>query len=356
MLRSSGVTLCMKGVTVWSRKRVGLAAAGAGAVAAIATAVVCLTATAAPAALVTPVARVAQAAAPANPASAALPGVAAAPGVPAAPGVAAAVASGPVVAGPVVALGDSYTAGDLLPLNLKATPLGCARSAQAYPTLVANALKAILVDAACTGAGVQDMASAQQTYLGTNSPQLNVLAPDDAVVMLTLGGDDMGFWSTLDTCMELSVTDLFGSPCERHFTSGGTDQLTARIAAEAAKITTVLADIRARAPRARIVVVGYPDLFPQRGGCWPAVPITSGDIAYLRSLEIQLNAMLAADAAAEGDTFADTYTPTIGHDFCQSAKVKDVEGLIPTSLAYPFHPNARGQAAMAAAVLAALRS
>jgi hypothetical protein len=32
-----------------------------------------------------------------------------------------------------------------------------------------------------------------------------------------------------------------------------------------------------------------------------------------------------------------------------------VEGLVPTSLAYPFHPNARGQAVMAAAVLAAIR-
>lgn len=349
MLRSSGVTLRVKGVTVWSRKRVGLAAAGAGAVAAIATTVVCLTAAAAPAAPLTPVARVAQAGAPSNPASTAPAGAAPAP-------VSVAPAAPAVAAGPVVALGDSYTAGDLLPLNLNTAPLGCARSAQAYPTLVAKALKATLVDAACTGAGVQDMTGAQQTPVGTNSPQLNVLAPDDALVMLTLGGDDMGFWSTLDTCMVLSVTDLFGSPCERHFTSGGTDQLAARIAAEAAKITAALADIHARAPRARIVVVGYPDLFPQGGGCWPAVPITNGDIAYLRSMEIQLNAMLAADAAAEGATFADTYTPTIGHDFCQSAKVKDVEGLIPTSLAYPFHPNARGQAAMAAAVLAALRA
>jgi lysophospholipase L1-like esterase len=270
--------------------------------------------------------------------------------------VAVAPAAPVVATGPVVALGDSYTAGDLLPLSLNATPLGCARSALAYPTLVANALKATLTDVACTGAGVQDMTGAQKTYVGTNAAQLNALAPNDAVVLLTLGGDDMGFWSTLDTCMELSVTDLFGSPCERHFTSGGTDQLAARITAEAAKISAVLADIRARAPQARIVVVGYPDLFPQSGGCWPAVPITNGDIAYLRSLEIQLNAMLAADAAAGGATFADTYTPTIGHDFCQSAKVKDVEGLIPTSLAYPFHPNARGQAAMAAAVLAALRA
>lgn len=315
---------------MWSRKRVGLAAAGA--VAGIVTAVVCLSATATPA----------------IPVPAAPHGVAGSHGV-AIPGAPA------VASGPVVALGDSYTAGALMPLNLAASPLGCARSSSAYPALVASALKATLVDAACTGAGVQDIAGPQRTNLGTNPPQLDVLAPDDAVVMLTIGGDDMGFWSTLDACMELSVTDPFGSPCERHFTSGGTDQLAARVTAEAAKVTAVLADIRARAPRARIVVVGYPDLFPQRGGCWPAVPITSGDIAYLRSIELQLNAMLAADATAAGDTFADTYTPTIGHDFCQSASVKDVEGLVPTSLAYPFHPDARGQAAMAAAVLAALR-
>jgi lysophospholipase L1-like esterase len=254
-----------------------------------------------------------------------------------------------------VALGDSYTAGDLLPLDLAATPLGCARSTRAYPALVASALKATLVNASCTGAGVADMTSAQDTHLGTNAAQLNALAPGDSLVMLTLGGDDMGFWSTLNTCMELSITDPFGSPCKSRFTSGGTDQLAARVAAEESEMTTVLAGIRARAPQARIVVVGYPDVFPQGGGCWPAVPITSGDVAYLRSIEVQLNAMLAASAAAAGATFVDTYTPTIGHDVCQSANVKDVEGLVPTSLAYPFHPNTRGQAAMAAAVLAALR-
>jgi GDSL-like Lipase/Acylhydrolase family len=320
---------------VWSRKRVGFA--GVGAVAGIA-ALVGLWATAAPAAPVTAV-RVA-----ANTQVAAT-----------VRGEAAVTAASAAVAGPIVALGDSYAAGDLFPLDLTAKPLGCTRSAKAYPVLVASALKAPLVNVSCGGAGVQYMTGAQQTSLGTNPPQLNALASDDSVVMLTLSGDDMGFWSTLDTCMELSVTNLFGSPCQRHFTSGGTDQLAARVTAETAKITAVLAAIRARAPQARILVVGYPDLFPQRGGCWPAVPITNGDIAYLRSTELLLNAMLAGDARAAGATFVDTYTPTIGHDFCQSASVKDVEGLVPTSLAYPFHPNARGQAVMAAAVLAALR-
>jgi lysophospholipase L1-like esterase len=84
------------------------------------------------------------------------------------------------------------------------------------------------------------------------------------------------------------------------------------------------------------------------------VPITSGDVTYLRGIELQVNAMLAAVAQSAGATFVDTYTPTIGHDFCQPESVRDVEGLVPGSLALPFHPNARGQAAIAAAVLSAL--
>ena len=262
----------------------------------------------------------------------------------------------PALSGPMVALGDSYTAGALLPSDLTARPLGCLRSTKAYPVLVAAALGASLTDAACSSAGVADMTAAQRTDLGTNPPQLNALAPDDSLVVLTLGGDDIGFMNVLDECMELSFTDPWGSPCRAHYTSGGTDQLAALVKAEGPKMTAVLADIAARAPQARIVVVGYPDMFPLSGGCWPAVPITDGDIGYLRGIELQLNAMLAADAKAAGATFVNTYTPTIGHDFCQPETIRDVEGLLPGSLALPFHPNARGQAAIAAAVLAAIRT
>jgi lysophospholipase L1-like esterase len=260
--------------------------------------------------------------------------------------------------GPVVALGDSYTAGDLMPLSLTSRPLGCLRASDGYAAQVAKALgaSADFVNASCSGAGVKEMTQQERTYLGTNPPQLSALAPGDSVVMLTLGGDDMGFGHGLDTCMELSVTHPFGRPCQSHFTTGGSDQLAARVTAEGAKMVAVLDEIRARAPRARVLLVGYPDLFPQQGGCWPVVPITDADVGYLRGVETRLNAALAQAARAAGATFVDTYTPTIGHDFCQGPAVKDVEGLVPTSLAAPFHPNARGQAAIAALVLAALRT
>jgi lysophospholipase L1-like esterase len=263
------------------------------------------------------------------------------------------VATVPALSGPVVALGDSYTAGALLPTAPRATPLGCLRSTKAYPVLVAAALGASLTDVACASAGVQDMTAAQPTNLGTNPPQLNALAPDDSLVLLTLGGDDMGFMNVLDKCMELSFTDPWGSPCQAYYTKGGTDQLAAAVRAEAPRMAAVLADIAARAPAARIVLVGYPDLFPLSGGCWPAVPITNGDITYLRGIELKLNAMLAADTRAADATFVNTFTPTIGHDFCQPERIRDVEGLLPGSWALPFHPNTRGQKAIATAVLAA---
>ena len=322
---------------MWSRRWIGVAGAGAVA-AATATAVVLATgAAAAPApgvpgpvsgsATVTPSQTTRQAPAPQAPRA---------------------------PAGPVVALGDSYTAGDIMPLSLTSQPLGCLRSAKSYPAQVAKALGAELVYAACGGAGVKEMTQAQSTYLGTNPPQLNALAPDDRLVMLTLGGDDMGFLNVLHECMKLSITNPFGSPCESHYTSGGTDQLAALVTGEAPRLAAVLDAIRARAPSARVLLVGYPDMFPQQGGCWPAVPITAGDVAYLRGIEARINGMLAQAAAVAGDTFVDTYTPTTGHDFCQAPWARDVEGLIPGSLTAPFHPNTRGQAAMAAAILATL--
>jgi lysophospholipase L1-like esterase len=268
----------------------------------------------------------------------------------AASAAASTAAAAAAAAGPVVALGDSYTAGALLPFDTHAAPPGCLRSARAYPALVARALGAPLIDVACTSAGVSAMTVAQRTFLGTNPPQLAALAPGDRLVLLTLSGDDLGFLNVLQECVKLSFTLPWGSPCATHY--GG--QPVAALGAEAPKIAKLLVTIRLRAPYARIVVVGYPDLFPPSGGCWPAVPITTGDVGYLRAFEVKLNAMLAQAARAASATFVNTYAPTAGHDFCQPESVRDVEGLVPGSLTLPFHPNTRGQAAMAAAVLAAV--
>jgi hypothetical protein len=84
------------------------------------------------------------------------------------------------------------------------------------------------------------------------------------------------------------------------------------------------------------------------------VTLARGDVPCLRATEVALNRTLAREAAANGATFVDTYRATIGHDVCQRPGARWVEGLIPASPAYPFHPNRRGQQAIARQVLAAL--
>jgi hypothetical protein len=104
-----------------------------------------------------------------------------------------------------------------------------------------------------------------------------------------------------------------------------------------------------------VLLVGYPAILPDTGpGCYPVVPFSPGDVAYLREVEKQLNAMLAERAAAAGVDFVDTYTPIIGHDVCQVPGQKWIEGLVPTAPAAPVHPNALGMVGMAAVVVEAL--
>ncbi len=270
--------------------------------------------------------------------------------------VAAPADAGPLYAS-YVALGDSYASGPLIP-HPTGAPAGCLRSTGNYPEVTARALGVpALSDVSCSGASTADLAAAQHVPLGTNAPQLSALRADTALVTLTIGGNDIGFLQIVERCATLSPTKPLGHACRDSYTTGGTDQLAARVAAAAPAVDAGLSAITARAPHARVALVGYPSILPDAGpGCFPVLPLSPGDVAYLRSTEKALNAMLAGRAAAAGATFVDTYAPTVGHDACQPKGVKWVEGFVPTSVAAPIHPNALGEQAMAQAVVAAVGS
>jgi lysophospholipase L1-like esterase len=255
--------------------------------------------------------------------------------------------------GTYVALGDSYTSGPLIPVQSGGL---CLRSSENYASLTAGDLGYSLVDASCAGSTTVNMTQ-DQADLGIeiNPPEFDSLTGGTSLVTLGIGGNDIGFLNIIETCAGESLTNPFGDPCTEHYTTGGTDQLLAAIQATGPKIAAVLRQIHQRSPHAAVYVVGYPDILPEDSdGCWPIVPIAYGDVAYLRQTETELNAMLAGEADANGATYVDTYTPTIGHDVCQTIGVKWIEGLVPTSPAAPFHPNALGEAAMAKALESAI--
>jgi lysophospholipase L1-like esterase len=257
----------------------------------------------------------------------------------------------PAAADEYTSLGDSYTAGPLIPNPL--SPLGCLKSSNNYPHLVARNLGLALSDASCSGATTVDMATAQNVTPGPNPPQLNSVTAGTDVVTLGIGGNDIGFTGIIQDCVAILP---FGSPCKDRYTAGGRDEISQRIAATAPKVAAVLAGIRVRSPGARIFVVNYAAIFPETGsGCWPQLPIAFGDTPYLRSKEQELNTMLASQAAAVGGAVIDWYRASIGHDACKSASVRWVEPLVPTNLAAPVHPNLNGMRGVAAVATVAIR-
>lgn len=253
--------------------------------------------------------------------------------------------------GRYVALGDSYTSGPLIPDQV-GYPAGCLRSDHNYPSLAKAALTpSSFSDISCQGADTTNMLNSQAVPFGTNPPQFSALSTGTSLVTVQIGGNDIGFASIVTTCAELSFTNPFSSPCKNKYTAGGTDQLAAAIKQTAPKVAAVLQGIHQRSPYARLLLVGYPVILPASGyGCWPYVPIAYGDVPYLRNTELELNQMLANEAAANGARYVDTYTSSIGHDVCATPGTEWVEGLWPIYPAAPFHPNKYGEKNMAARV------
>ena len=99
-----------------------------------------------------------------------------------------------------VALGDSYAAmGSVLPGRWTGGPPQCIRTADSYPSVLAESLRpAEFVDATCAGAvtahlwGVRD---------GIVPPQFDALRPDTDLVTLSIGGNDVGFAEVVATCV-----------------------------------------------------------------------------------------------------------------------------------------------------------
>jgi lysophospholipase L1-like esterase len=251
-------------------------------------------------------------------------------------------------------LGDSYAAGPLIP-NQQLNPLGCLRSDHNFAHLAAASLGRSLADVSCSGAKTDDMTAPQDVTPGpANPPQFNALTADTQIVTLQIGGNDIGFTSILQNC---ATANPFAHPCRDKYVVNGRDTLADKIAATAPKIAAVLRGIHARSPSARVFVVNYAAILPETGsGCWPQVPIAFTDVPYLRSVEKNLNAMLAQQAAANGARIVDDYTASIGRDACKSASTRWVEPLVPGNAAAPFHPNARGEAGIAAVVASAVSS
>lgn len=270
--------------------------------------------------------------------------------------------------GPYVALGDSYTSGPGIPAQ-SGRPAGCARSDHNYPALVAaqlNLRPGMLRDMSCSGATTANFTSPQQADNGLNPAQLSALSGGTRLITVGIGGNDIGFSDMLTRCLTMGTAYKLiarnkdvsvDAPCRQRYVEDGGDRTQQRMTTLGAGSAELLKEMRRRAPKAHIYVVGYPAILPPDDtGCGRALPLAPGDIAYLREREYELNNVLRQRARTAGATYVDTYTESRKHSACSARDTRWVEPLIPSSPAAPVHPNARGQRAITQIVLRAMRA
>ena len=221
-----------------------------------------------------------------------------------------------------VALGDSYSSG-LGAGAMIGSSGSCDRSSDAFPQLWANAHHpASYASVACSGATTGTVIASQ----------LPALSASTTLVSITVGGNDVGFSSTMETCVLSSTSSCVAT----------IDADEALISAQLpGELSTVLSDIAADAPNAMVVVLGYPDLYDlsQSAGC---IGLSTTDRTDLNQAAGQLDGAIQAAATAHGDAFVDARPAFAGHNICDASPWLHSVNFLDISESY--HPTAAGQA------------
>jgi lysophospholipase L1-like esterase len=235
-----------------------------------------------------------------------------------------------------VAIGDSYTAAPGVPGQQSED--GCLRSSADYPHLLAAALPvARLVDVSCSGADTGDVRTRQ---LRGVRPQLAAVTRDTDLVTIGLGGNDENLFITLVTgCLRQDPAATAGSPC----TDALGPSVSPTLRRTQQSLERVVRDVHDRAPSARILLIGYPQIVASTGTC-PDVPFAPADYRFVHEVNRQLTETVRRAAAATGVTYVDVWRASAGHDICSAEPwINGIDG----PGAAPFHPFAAEQAAVA---------
>ncbi|MEU1127590.1 SGNH/GDSL hydrolase family protein [Streptomyces sp. NPDC005899] len=219
-----------------------------------------------------------------------------------------------------VALGDSYSSG-VGAGSYDSASGDCKRSTRAYPVLWKAAhAPASFAFTACSGARTGDVTAGQLGPLNSSTD----------LVSISIGGNDAGFADVMTTCVLQSEATCLGRIA------------TARAYVDSTlpgKLDAVYSAISAKAPSARVVVLGYPRFYKLGGGCLAG--LSENERTAINSAADLLNAATAKRAADHGFTFGDVASTFAGHEICSgTAWLHSVNWL---NIGESYHPTAAGQ-------------
>jgi len=231
-------------------------------------------------------------------------------------------------------------------------PLAAGRSARNYPHLVAERLSLNLVDVTFSGATTANVLAEKQR--GTQA-QILALDGSEAVVTVTIGGNDVGYIPLL---MAASLPRLTR---RLPVVGGWISDLLDRDARDGAlagvfeSLCAVGSALRERAPRARVLFVDYLTVLPPAGHRAP--PLSESDAELGRHVAATLEQLTAEAAAATGCEIVRAGAASRDHHAWSSMPwtAKSTRSGVPLpGRPAPLHPNAAGMRAVADLVVAAL--
>ncbi|GAA2638333.1 SGNH/GDSL hydrolase family protein [Paractinoplanes durhamensis] len=217
-----------------------------------------------------------------------------------------------------VALGDSYSSGVGAPGQTGT----CYRSPNGYPGqwVSRNAPKSF-TDLSCSGAVTGDVLDDQAPAIPSGTD----------LISITIGGNDAGFAPTVLSC-QFSSDAACAATVE-----DAIDDISATLGA---KLDATYAAIKAKAPAAQVVVLGYPLLFDTASSSCGLTGMSLAKRRVLNSGAQVLDDLIAERVAAAGLTWSDVRDEFAGHGICASSAWLNGLTVIPAQNS--FHPTKTG--------------
>ncbi|MET7285662.1 SGNH/GDSL hydrolase family protein [Streptomyces sp. NPDC005573] len=234
-------------------------------------------------------------------------------------GAAAAQASTNAVTGGYVALGDSYSSGVGSGSYISSSG-SCDRSTLAYPYLwnAAHHPSSFAFNA-CSGATTDDVLAGQ----------LGSLSSSTGLVSISIGGNDAGFADVMTTCVLQSDSSCLNRINTARAYVGSTLP---------GKLDNLYDTIRAKAPSARVVVLGYPRFYLLGQSC---LGLSETKRSAINNASDYMDGVIQTRAQAHGFTFGDVRTTFSGHQICSgSSWLHSVDWL---NIGQSYHPTSAGQ-------------
>lgn len=268
--------------------------------------------------------------------------------------------------GRYVAMGDSYSSGegawdyeegtdfddrdDLWPFNDDEEAHNrCHRSANAYSQVLSgqNDFAGGTTFVACSGSVMSDLDHPNHKETDED-PQLDALGDDVSLVTMSMGGNDLGFADVVKDCIVNGARGVgFADSCQEKHDQRITDLLPQL----QQQLIERYRQIREAAPNARIVIVGYPQLFVDNPQDSYGNLLFKEDQVWMNQKAAALNAMLRDAARQAGVEFVDPTDVFRAHGIgSDDPWINDLDlGGPGMMVADPssFHPNAAGHAALA---------